>query len=252
METTKLLVERLKDEKLHKISGGIYNKLQVDMAYNSNHIEGSMLTHDQTRYIYETHTFESTDPVRVDDVTETINHFRCFDYMLDHYDEPLSEDFIKHLHYLVKSNTFSAQSAEAVIGDYKKLPNDVGEIQTSQPEDVHQNMSALIHKYNRKAKSDFDDILGLHADFEHIHPFYDGNGRVGRLIMFKECLKNDIVPFIIMDNYKFYYLRGLHEWQTGHEKGYLRDTCLLMQDNMKEELKYFKIPFETEEDNQKQ
>lgn len=248
METANPLIERLKDEKLHKISGGIYNKMQIDMAYNSNHMEGSCLTHDQTRYIYETHTLESNTPVNVDDITETVNHFRCFDYVLDHYDELLSEDFIKHLHYLLKNNTFSAQSKEAIIGDYKAFPNYVGEIQTSRPKDVHRNMNALLTKYNKKEKASFDDVLGLHADFEKIHPFYDGNGRVGRLIMFKECLRNDIVPFIITDEYKSYYIRGLYEWQNGGEKGYLRDTCLLMQDNMKKVLEYFEIPYNDERD----
>lgn len=252
METTKPLVKRLQDEKLHRISGGIYNKLQVDLAYNSSHMEGNRLAQDQVHCIYEAHILYSDKPVRVDDITETINHFRCFDYVLDHYDEPLSEDLIRHLHYLLKNNTFSAQSEEAVVGDYKKLPNYVGNIVTSEPEEVHHNMSALIRKYNAKKKSDLDDILGLHADFEHIHPFYDGNGRVGRLVMFKECLKNDIIPFIITDEYKFYYLRGLHEWQTGGEKGYLRDTCLLMQDNMKQVLKYFRISFDNNmEDKEK-
>lgn len=246
METTKPLIDRLRDEKDHKISGGIYNLLQVDMAYNSNHMEGSRLTHEQTRYIYETHTFESDTPVSTDDIVETINHFRCFDYMLDHYNEPLSEEFIKHMHFLLKTGTFSARSKEAVIGEYKFYPNYVGEIKTALPKDVHKDMASLLNRYNSETSKTFDSILGLHADFERIHPFYDGNGRVGRLVMFKECLKSNVVPFIITDEYKAYYIRGLYQWQTGREKGYLRDTCLLMQDNMKSTLDYFQIPYKAE------
>lgn len=238
-ETSRYLLDRLSDEKEHGISGGIYNKLQVDMAYNSNHIEGSGLTHDQTRYIYETHTLDAEN-VRVDDVLETVNHFRCFDYIIDHAEELVTEDMIKELHRMLKSGTFSAQSKEAVVGDYKKYPNYVGDLKTSSPKNVSSDIRNLLNETD--GEKTFDDILDFHARFEKIHPFYDGNGRVGRLIMFKQCLENDIIPFIIADEYKAYYYRGLNEWQkAGGEHGYLRDTCLLMQDNMKAVMDYFEI-----------
>lgn len=248
METAKFLIRRLKDEQEHKISGGIYNLLQVEMAYNSNHMEGSQLTHEQTRYIFETHSIEG--PARTDDIVETINHFRCLDYVIDHYTAQLSETFIKELHFMLKNGTFSAQSEEAVVGDYKHLPNYAGDIRTSSPKSVHSDISALLESYYSDpgtAKS-LEEIIGFHADFERIHPFYDGNGRVGRLIMFKECLANDIIPFVIRDDAKYYYIRELHEWQTGGEKGYLMDTCLSMQDRMKAELDYFQIPYEMKSD----
>ncbi len=247
-ELTKALIERLLDEKEHEISGGIYNKLQVDFAYNSNHIEGSKLTHEQTRYIFETHTV-GAEPARVDDIVETINHFRCFDYILESYNKPLTEDYIKELHRILKTGTFSSQAKEAVIGDYKKYPNEVGSLATSSPQNVSMDLLSLLNDYmNHGVK--FDDILDFHARFEKIHPFYDGNGRVGRLLMFKECLKNDIVPFIIDDAYKGEYNRGLYNWQTGGEKGYLRDTCLYMQDHMYDVLRYFEIEVPTEVRNE--
>ena len=236
------LIERLLDEKKYKIPGGVYNKLQVDFAYNSNHIEGSKLTHDDTRYIFETHTV-GTESARVDDIIETVNHFRCFDYILDTINEPLSEEYIKKLHKMLKTGTFSAMAEEAVVGDYKKFPNEVGNISTSAPKQVSRNMQKLLSDYSAKLEITFKDILDFHAEYEKIHPFYDGNGRTGRLIMFKECLKNDIIPFIIDDEYKREYYRGLKEWQTGGEKGYLIDTCLFMQDHMKEIMNYFEIPY---------
>lgn len=234
------LINVLKDEKSRRISGGIYNKLQVDFAFNSNHIEGSKLSHDQTRYIFETKTV-GAEPARVDDIIETVNHFRAFDHIIDTFDSPLTEDYIKKLHSILKTGTLSADSPEAVVGDYKKYPNYVGDMKTSRPSDVAANVKKLFEEYEKLEKVTFDDVLDLHARFEKIHPFYDGNGRVGRLVMFKECLKNGIVPFIISDEYKGYYYNGLKNWQQGGEKGFLRDTCLLMQDNMKSVLDYFEI-----------
>lgn len=239
-DTVQSLIDRLSYEKKHHIKGGIYNKLQVDFAYNSNHIEGSKLSHDQTRYIFETHTV-GMEPARIDDVIEAVNHFRCFDYILDTINNPLTEDYIKNLHKMLKSGTFdAAERSDAVIGDYKKYPNEVGSLQTSSPKNISKDINQLLKDYTDKILS-FDDILDFHARYEKIHPFYDGNGRTGRLIMFKQCLQNDIVPFIIEDKYKGEYNRGLYEWQNGREKGYLRDTCLFMQDYMYQVLNYFEI-----------
>lgn len=238
MSIVENLIQRLKDEKEDNIKGGIYNKLQVDFAYNSNHIEGSKLTHDQTRYIFETHTI-GTEPTRVDDVIETVNHFRCFDYILDTYNEPLTEDYIKDLHRILKTGTFDSAKSYAVVGEYKKYANEVGPLQTTSPKNVAKDISELLNMYQDNMS--FDDILDFHARYEKIHPFYDGNGRTGRLIMFKQCLDNDIVPFIIEDKFKGEYNRGLYEWQSGREKGYLRDTCLFMQDYMNQVLDYFEI-----------
>lgn len=238
MSIVENLIQRLKDEKEDSIKGGIYNKLQVDFAYNSNHIEGSKLTHDQTRYIFETHTI-GAEPTRVDDVIEAVNHFRCFDYILDTYNEPLTEDYIKDLHRILKTGTFDSAKSYAVVGDYKKYTNEVGPLQTTSPKNVAKDISKLLNMYQDNMS--FDDILDFHARYEKIHPFYDGNGRTGRLIMFKQCLDNDIVPFVIEDKFKGEYNRGLYEWQSGREKGYLRDTCLFMQDYMNQVLDYFEI-----------
>lgn len=236
------LLERLAEEKKYQTKGGIYNKLQVDFAYNSNHIEGSRLTHDQTKYIYDTHTI-GIESANVDDVFETVNHFRCFDYILDTYRDNISEEYIKELHRLLKTGTFSSQSKFAVVGDYKKYANEVGGMETVSPEEVPEEMESLLTDYIMRNILSLDDILDFHSRFEKIHPFYDGNGRVGRLIMFKECLKNDIIPFIIRDDYKFEYNRGLNMWQTKGERGYLRETCLLMQDHMKTFMDYFEIEY---------
>ncbi|MEY8429447.1 Fic family protein [Lachnospiraceae bacterium 48-42] len=236
------LIDTLLDEKAHNLKGGIYHKLQVDFAYNSNHIEGSQLSHDQTQYIFETKTV-GTEPAKVDDIFEAVNHFRCFDMILEHYKDPLSESTIKTLHKQLKTGTFSSQSKAAVVGDYKKVPNFVGNMETTTPAKVQSEIKLLLSEYNNKKTHTLDDILNFHAQYEKIHPFYDGNGRTGRLIMFKECLRNNIVPFIITDQYKGYYYRGLKEWQTGGEKGFLRDTCLLMQDNMKRIMDYFEIRY---------
>lgn len=240
MPTT--LLEILKEEKKSKRSGGIYHKLQIELTYNSNHIEGSRLTHDQTRYIYETNTVGTSEQgVNVDDIVETTNHFRCIDMIIDCANNPLTESFIKKLHMALKSGTSDSRKDWFAVGSYKKLPNEVGGKETSSPEDVEYNMKNLISNYTSLSKVTLQDIISFHYLFESIHPFQDGNGRIGRLIMFKECLKNNIVPFIIDDEHKMFYYRGLSEWEN--EKGYLTDTCLAMQDIFKKYLDYFKISY---------
>ncbi len=241
------LMTVLLDERDHKIDGGIYNKLQVDFAYNSNHIEGSKLTHDQTRYIYETHSLvvEPNDTIiKVDDIVETANHFKCFDFILDTVQVPLSAEYIKDLHRQLKTGTLSADSKEAIVGDYKKYGNYAGETTTSPPKRVKNDMDNLLTRYNNIKLCSIYDIAEFHAAFEKIHPFYDGNGRVGRLIMFKECIKSDIVPYIITDEYKIFYNRNLKQWQDGKGKEALIDTFLLMQDNMKALFDYFEIEYD--------
>ena len=234
------LLKALREQKASQLKGGIYHRTQIDLTYNSNHIEGSKLTHDQTRYIFETNTIGVTDvAINVDDVVETVNHFRCIDYIIDHAEEKLTENLIKHLHLLLKSGTSDSRKDWFAVGDYKRLANEVGGQDTCAPEDVHKQLKALIDEYNHKGKKSFEDILDFHVRFEQIHPFQDGNGRVGRLLMFKECLANNIVPFIITDNLKMFYYRGLREW--GHINGYLIDTCLTAQDMYKELLKYFRL-----------
>ena len=234
------LLKALREQKASQLKGGIYHRTQIDLTYNSNHIEGSKLTHDQTRYIFDTNTIGVTDAaINVDDVVETVNHFRCIDYIIDHAEEKLTENLIKHLHLLLKSGTSDSRKDWFAVGDYKRFANEVGGQDTCAPEDVHKQLKALIDEYNHKGKKSFEDILDYHVRFEQIHPFQDGNGRVGRLLMFKECLANNIVPFIITDNLKMFYYRGLREW--GHINGYLIDTCLTAQDMYKELLKYFRI-----------
>ena len=234
------LLKALREQKASKLKGGIYHRTQIDLTYNSNHIEGSKLTHDQTRYIFETNTIGVTDStVNVDDVVETVNHFSCIDYIIDHTEDKLTENLVKHLHLLLKSGTSDSRKDWFAVGDYKRLPNEVGGQDTCAPEDVHKQLKALLDEYNHKGKKSFEDILDFHVRFEQIHPFQDGNGRVGRLLMFKECLANNIVPFIITDDLKMFYYRGLREW--GHINGYLIDTCLTAQDMYKELLKYFRI-----------
>ena len=230
----------LRQEKEAKLKGGIYHKTQIDLTYNSNHIEGSRLTHDQTRYIFETNTigFEG-ESIRVDDIIETTNHFRCIDLIIDRADERLTESLIKELHLILKSGTSDSRKDWFTVGDYKRLPNEVGGNETTAPEDVHREIKALFKEYNAKKRKSFEDILDLHQRFEAIHPFQDGNGRVGRLVMFKECLANGYVPFIITDELKMFYYRGLREWPRIKE--YLRDTCLAAQDNYKAILDYFKV-----------
>ena len=239
----KTLLSVLQEEKQTKYAGGIYHKTQIDLTYNSNHIEGSRLTHDQTRYIFETNTIGVENEVlNVDDVIETSNHFRCIDLIIDHAASTLSEHFIEKLHHILKTGTSDSRKDWFAVGEYKRLPNEVGGMQTSLPEEVADRMKALLSDYNAVPKKTLDDILDFHVRFERIHPFQDGNGRVGRLIMFKECLKYNIVPFIIEENLKLFYYRGLKEWYS--EKGYLTDTCLTAQDKYKAYLDYFRIPYE--------
>ena len=236
------LLEVLKAEKASKISGGIYHKIQVELTYNSNHIEGSKLTHDQTRYIFETNTIGITDSaVNIDDIVETANHFKCIDTVIDNAAKPLSETFIKQLHLTLKNGTSDSRKDWFVVGDYKKYPNEVGGKITVLPEKVPESIKLLISEYNKIKDKTFNDIIRFHYEFECIHPFQDGNGRIGRLILFKECLKNNIVPFIIDENLKMFYYRGLNEWKS--EKGYLIDTCLTAQDKFKKYLDYFRIPY---------
>ena len=236
------LLKRLLEEKDGRVSGGIYHRTQIDLTYNSNHIEGSRLTHEQTRYIFETNTIGITDDaINVDDIVETTNHFRCIDLIIDRAEERLSESFIKELHRILKTGTSDSRKEWFNVGDYKKLPNEVGGRETCPPEQVHTRMKALLSEYNAKKDKTLVDIIDLHQRFELIHPFQDGNGRVGRLIMFKECLAGRIVPFIITEELKWFYYRGLSEW--GHVNGYLTDTCLTAQDNYKALLEYFKIKY---------
>ena len=236
------LLSILKDEKKKQRKGGIYHKVQIDLTYNSNHIEGSRLTHDQTRYIFETNTigFEN-GAVNVDDVVETANHFRCIDMVIDNAMQPLSEAFIKRLHFTLKNGTSDSRKDWFAVGEYKRVPNEVGGCDTAAPEEVATKIGALLDTYNASKKHTLEQIVEFHHDFECIHPFQDGNGRVGRLILFKECLKNNMVPFIIEDDLKMFYYRGLHEWNNEH--GYLMDTCLTAQDRFKAYLDYFRIKY---------
>jgi Fic family protein len=241
-ELPKTLLDILQDEKKNKYSGGIYHKTQIDLTYNSNHMEGSRLTHDQTRYIFETNTIGIENEVlNVDDVVETANHFRCIDMIIDNAKAILSERFIKELHLILKNGTSDSRKGWFAVGDYKKLPNEVGGMDTALPEEAAAQMKVLLSEYNAKEEKTLEDILEFHVKFEKIHPFQDGNGRVGRLIMFKECLKYNIVPFIIEDNLKMFYYRGLKEWNN--EKGYLTDMCLTAQDRYKAYLDYFRISY---------
>lgn len=236
------LLATLREQKAMKLKGSIYHRTQIDLTYNSNHIEGSRLTHDQTRYIYETNTIGISDEaINVDDIVETINHFRCIDYIIDHAEDKLSESLIKQLHLILKSGTSDSNKDWFMVGDYKRLPNEVGGMDTCPPKEVHQRMQALLSDYNAIKRKSLEDILDFHVRFEQIHPFQDGNGRVGRIIMFKECLANNIVPFIITDDLKFFYYRGLREW--GHINGYLTDTILTAQDQYKAILAHLKVAF---------
>lgn len=236
------LLDILKREKDGKHHGGIYHKTQIDLTYNSNHIEGSRLTHDQTRYIFETNTIcIENEAVNVDDVIETTNHFRCIDMIIDNARYALTEKFIKELHKTLKTGTTDSRKDWFAIGDYKKMPNEVGGMETVLPEAVSEEIKKLLAEYNSKENKTFEDILDFHVKFERIHPFQDGNGRIGRLIMFKECLKHNIVPFIIENNLKMFYYRGLKEWNI--KKGYLTDTCLTAQDKYKAYLDYFRIAY---------
>lgn len=236
------LLSVLREEKKQQRKGGIYNKVQVDLTYSSNHIEGSRLTHDQTRYIFETNTigFEN-GAVNVDDVVETANHFRCIDMVIDNAMYTLSETFIKRLHLTLKNGNSDSRKDWFAVGEYKHIPNEVGGRDTTAPEEVDSEIFKLLSDYNAVSNHTLEQIIAFHHDFECIHPFQDGNGRIGRLILFKECLKSNIVPFIIEDDLKMFYYRGLHEWNREH--GYLMDTCLTAQDRFKAYLDYFRIPY---------
>ena len=237
------LLERLRAEKKASVKGGIYHKIQIELTYNSNHIEGSKLTHDQTRYIFETNTIGAeNDALNVDDIIETANHFKCIDMVIDNATYRLTEKFIKELHFTLKSGTSDSRKNWFNVGEYKKLPNEVGGKETAKPEDTANKIKTILKDYNQKDEHTLEEIIDFHYRFEIIHPFQDGNGRVGRLIMFKECLKNNIVPFIIDEDLKMFYYRGLSEWNN--EKGYLTDTCLAAQDKFKKYLEYFKVPYE--------
>ena len=232
----------LKEQKEMGLKGNLYHITQINFAYNTNHIEGSTLTEEQTRYIYETNTLvlEDGNPqAKVDDIIETSNHFKLVDYMLDIAEKTLTEDMIKEFHKILKTGTSDERKSWFNVGDYKALANEVGGNETSNPKDVANDMNKLINWYNLLEKVTFEDIVKFHSDFEKIHPFQDGNGRVGRIIMFKECLKNDIIPFIILDKDKLFYYRGLNEYQQGGEKGYLTDTCLNAQDQYQKLIKKF-------------
>ena len=236
------LLDVLRREKSASLHGGIYHKVQIELTYNSNHIEGSRLTHDQTRYIFETNTIGiANESLNVDDVIEAANHFRCIDLVIENTMGALTEGFIKELHRVLKNGTSDSRKAWFAVGAYKKLPNEVGGRETAMPEDVAGEMHALLDRYNAEKCRTFEDIIDFHHSFERIHPFQDGNGRVGRLILFRECLRNNIVPFIIDEELKMFYYRGLSEWTR--ERGYLLDTCLAAQDKFKAYLDYFKISY---------
>ncbi|MBQ3151833.1 MAG: Fic family protein [Bacteroidaceae bacterium] len=236
------LLAVLRREKEAGLKGGIYHRTQIDLTYNSNHIEGSRLTHEQTRYIFETNTigFEG-ESIRIDDIIETTNHFRCIDFIIERAEERLTEKIIKELHKMLKANTSDSRKEWFAVGEYKHLPNEVGGNETTAPENVHSEMQALLKEYNSIKQKSLENIIDLHQRFECIHPFQDGNGRVGRLIMFKECLANGYVPFIITDELKMFYYRGLQQWNN--IRGYLLDTCLTAQDNYKILLDYFRIEY---------
>ena len=236
------LLARLRLEKDAGIPGGIYHKVQIELTYNSNHIEGSRLTHDQTRYIFETNTIGISDEtIKVDDIVETANHFKCIDQVIDMANFMLSESFVKQLHLLLKSGTSDSRKSWFAVGDYKRIENEVGGKETTKPSDVPKAMKKLLKEYNANKHKSLKEIIDFHYNFETIHPFQDGNGRVGRLIMFKECLRNGITPFIISDDIKEYYYRGLSEWKN--EPGYLMDTCLTAQDRFKEYMDYFGLEY---------
>ena len=236
------LLQILQEEKQMRYTGGIYHKTQIELTYNSNHMEGSRLTHDQTRYIFETNTIGvEGEALNVDDIVEAVNHFRCVDKVIDSVGAKLTEKYIKDIHFILKSGTSDARLSWFAVGDYKKRSIEVGGRETTAPEEVAEKMKVLLAEYNEKPEKTLGDILEFHVTFERIHPFQDGNGRVGRLIMFKECLKHNIVPFIIENEYKMFYYRGLAE--RNRERGYLRDTCLMAQDKYKAYLDYFRIRY---------
>lgn len=235
------ILDILREQKNMKLKGNLYHNTQITFAYNTNHIEGSKLTEDQTRYIYETNTLlaEKDSITDLDDVLETSNHFKLVDYMLDIADKKLTEKMIKEFHKILKEGTSDSRKEWFVVGNYKKLANEVGGLKTTEPKNVESDMKKLLEWYENLKQVTINEIIEFHAKFEKIHPFQDGNGRVGRIIAFKECLKNNIVPFIILDKEKLFYYRGLNQYQTNKEKGYLIDTCLNAQDQYKNIIKYF-------------
>ena len=228
IESNNKILQLLRDEREIQLPGGLYHELQIRMTYNSNHIEGSKLSEDQTRLIFETNTIDMGDGIPVDDILETVHHFRAIDYCIDIAEESLNEDIIKKLHYIIKHDTKDSTLSWFAVGDYKKRANVVGGRETTKPSEVSKSMKELLETYNAKENIKIEDIIELHAEFEYIHPFQDGNGRVGRLVVLKECLKNNLIPFIIEDSKKGFYYRGLSEWRN--EKGWLIDTCLDGQD----------------------
>lgn len=239
-DISRTLLEILRAEKAGTVSGGIYHKVQIELTYNSNYIEGSKLNHDETRHIYETNTIGvSNKSYNVDDIVETANHFRCIDMIIDQASNLLTQRFIKQLHAVLKNGTSDSRKNWFIVGDYKKLPNEVGGRETTLPEQVQDEMKKLLRYYNSSNERTMDEIIDFHVKFEHIHPFQDGNWRVGRLILFKECLRNNVIPFIIDEKLKTFYYRGLHEWENEHD--YLKDTCLTAQDQFKAYLDYFRI-----------
>ena len=232
----------LREEMQTEVKGRLYHRTQVAFAYHSNHMEGSRLTEEQTRYIFETNTIGLTrEAVNVDDIVETVNHFRCVDYIIEEAGTRLTEAFIKGLHGMLKSGTSDSRKAWFAVGEYKRLPNEVGGQETCAPEEVGEQMNALLEEYHGRGRKSLEELLDFHVRFERIHPFQDGNGRVGRLLLFKECLANEVVPFIITDELKMFYYRGLNEW--GHVNEYLRDTCLTAQDQYKAWLDYFRVEY---------
>lgn len=235
------ILDILREQKEMKLKGNLYHQTQISFSYNTNHIEGSTLTEDQTRYIFETNTilFEGDTIAKVDDILETANHFKLVDYMLDVADKKLTEDMIKEFQKILKAGTSDSQKEWFNVGEYKKLPNSVGDMKTTAPKDVQKNMQKLLDWYNSLIQITIHEIIEFHARFEKIHPFQDGNGRVGRIIAFKECLKNNIIPFIILDKDKLFYYRGLKEYQSNREKGYLIDTCLNAQDQYIKMIEYY-------------
>lgn len=238
-----MLIQRLLEEKATGIKGGLYHKVQIELAFNSNHIEGSQLSHDQTRYIFETNTigFEDSDSIKVDDIIETSNHFTAVDMLLDTFQDDLTENWIKNIHSILKRGTSDSKKSWFEVGEYKKIPNEVGGRETTLPENVSKEMQKLLKSYLGLQNTSFEDILDFHVRFERIHSFQDGNGRVGRLILFKECLKHQHVPFIIGDDMKYFYYRGLAKW--GNQNGFLLETCLAAQDRFKQYLDYFRIDY---------
>lgn len=238
----KTLLDHLRREKAAQTTGGIYHKVQIELTYNSNHIEGSRLTHEQTRYIYETNTIGAVETMNVDDIVETANHFKCIDMVIKQANQPLSETFIKQLHRTLKNGTSDSRKDWFAVGEYKKLPNEVGGKDTASPEEVAGQIAALLKEYNAVKKQNLAGLIDFHYRFESIHPFQDGNGRMGRLLLFKECLRNNVVPFIIDEELQLFYYHGLSQWKT--EQGFLMDTCLSAQDEFKKYLDYFRIDYD--------